>query len=66
MTALEQAIRDRDEYLEQHPELKQYQRDLDVAMSGITNPLERLQVLLAKMRSNLIKLRELSNDLHRQ
>lgn len=66
MTELERATKARDAYLEQHPELYQYQRDLEIALSGITDPNERLQAILAKLQRHLEKLKEAISDLHRQ
>lgn len=67
-TQLNHAIKTRNDFIKSHPEAEDYQHELDLALSLLDNPLDRLAVILKKMFNNLdtisSKLEELSDELH--
>lgn len=62
---LDKAIQARDEFIATHPGAAKFQRDLDIELSALTDPIERLSVILKKISDNAATLRRLVNDLSR-
>lgn len=60
---LDAAIKTRDDYIKNHPELKTYQRDLEIALSQLDDPLDRLQVIVKKIGKNADKLRGILTEI---
>lgn len=67
---LEKAIEARDKYIKSHPKMLKYQRDLNLALEQLEDPMDRLTVILKKISDNADEindvLRKLSRDIHRQ
>lgn len=67
---LDKAIKARDAYVKAHPEVRKFQRDLDIAMAQLEDPMDRLTVILKKISDNADEindvLRRLASDIHRQ
>lgn len=53
---LEEAIKRRDNFLEKHPEYKKYQKELEIRLSGITDPEIRCSMLMMLISKNMEKI----------
>ncbi len=53
---LKESIRKRDNFLKDHPELQSFQRDLDISLSGIENPILRIFIIMRKISKNMEKI----------
>jgi len=60
---LEKAKKDLNEFLDKHPELTGYQKEIEESLDGIDNPGERLMILISKMIYNNKRLLEILNNI---
>ena len=62
--ALEKATRERDEFLEKHPELQSFQDDLTKSFDDFGNdPLASMEMILNAMEVNYKKLMKIKGEL---
>jgi len=60
---LAKAKKDLNEFLDKHPELIGYQKEIEESLDGIDNPGERLMILISKMIHNNKRLLEILNNI---
>lgn len=60
---LKDAIKKRDEFLEENPKYKEYQRELEITLSGIKDPVLRLSILMSKISKNMNKVNQILGGL---
>lgn len=63
--ALQRAIRERDNFLEQHPELKEFQSELEAQFQAMGNndPFINMQIIRHHMQWNLNKLQRIRDEI---
>lgn len=64
-TKLKQALSTRDDFLEKHPELKDFQKEIDRLMDEAASPNERMKILAQLMSFKTQHLQLELSKLHR-
>jgi len=62
MKTIDELIKERDEFLDNHPHLREYQDELDLIMANL-DPADRLVYLGVRMHNNINKLKDKLNEL---
>ena len=60
---VQKAKKDLQDFLKANPNMVKYQKELEVSLSGINDPVLRLQAILGKISSNMSKIGRLSKEI---
>jgi len=61
---LKKAIKKRDEFLQHHPNIRLYQKEIDRALSCTTNPSERMSIIMKLLTKKNNELCEVVNEFY--
>ena len=65
-TVLKQAKADLEQFLQENPDMRRYQREIDLALMGIDDPALKVSVLMKKISDNMSEIKDLSGELANQ
>jgi hypothetical protein len=60
---LKQAIKARDNFLKEYPELRDYQKNLDLSLSTLSDPIDRVCAIIGKISNNMGEIGRLAKDI---
>jgi hypothetical protein len=63
---LDEARKNLRDYINKNPQVRQYQRELELEMLPLKNPQDRLIFLLRRMTKKMNELKDILNDLPRR
>lgn len=63
---LREAIKARNNYIKQHPQLTKYQHELDLALSLLDDPIDRLSVIIKKIGEKADELNEILGKIEKE
>jgi hypothetical protein len=63
---LDEARKNLRDYMDKNPQVRQYQRELELEMLPLKNPQDRLIFLLRRMVKKMNELKDILNDLPRR
>lgn len=61
---LKKAIQERDEFLQEHPNMRLYQEEIDRALSCTTDPSERMNIVMKLLTKKNNELCEVVNEFY--
>jgi len=65
-TVLKQAKADLEQFLQENPNMLEYQREIELALMGISDSALRVSILMKKISNNMSEIKGLSGELANQ